>query len=255
MKNKLSKSKILVMQSGASLVAVFAMLVISVAAVISLSFGWFAKNNQVTANGMHMQAYKASFSASYEVEVYDEAQKEWSYMEAQPEDLFNGLVAPGDSVKIKVTIKNTGRYAVNLTQFGFEAPTSMEDVPKYDENGYLRYLSTELYTQLLSVGTYTKDQKTIEYPSAANVPLPENTVPAYVHFLRGGESMAPGAANRIDFMSDIGENASIPLGSGESVTFEISVSFANTNYDQNVYKGFDEHGGTCARRFFLTYDD
>ena len=133
MKNKLSKSKILVMQSGASLVAVFAMLVISVAAVISLSFGWFAKNNQVTASGMHTQAYRATFSASYQIETYDSEGKA-SYVDVEIDDLYKGLVAPGDSVKIKVTIKNTGRYAVNLTQFGFEAPTSMEDVPKYDEN-------------------------------------------------------------------------------------------------------------------------
>ena len=249
MKNKLSKSKILVMQSGASLVAVFAMLVISVAAVISLSFGWFAKNNQVTANGMHMQAYKASFSASYEVEIYDEAGSP-SYVEAQPKDLFEGLVAPGDSVKIKVTIKNTGRYAVNLTQFGFEAPTSMEDVPKYDENGYLRYLSTELYTELLSIYRLESDEPKI-YVAPKEIPDDKQ------HYLREGDTLSPGVANRIDFMSDMDEGTPISLAAGETVTFEIRVTFAKTEHDQNIYKGFadGEGKGACTRRFFLTYDD
>lgn len=251
MKKKLSMGEILIMQRGASLVAVFAMLVISVAAVISLSFGWFAKNDQVTASGMHAQAYKASFSASYQVETYDSEGKA-SYVDAKIEDLYKGLVAPGDSVKIKVTIKNTGKYAATLVQFGFEAPTSSDEVPKYDENGKIRYLSTELYTQLLSVsGTnYTKDIYTIVYPND-----PGETIPDYVHFLRGGETLTPGSSGRIDFMADVGENTSITLNSGESVTFEISVTFAKTNYDQNVYKGFADHGGKCARRFFLTYDD
>ena len=251
MKKKLSMGEILIMQRGASLVAVFAMLVISVAAVISLSFGWFAKNDQVTANGMHTQAYRATFSASYQIETYDD-QGIASYVDAEIEDLYKGLVAPGDSVKIKVTIKNTGKYAATLVQFGFEAPTSSDEVPKYDENGKIRYLSTELYTQLLSVsGTnYAKDIYTIVYPNDTG-----ETIPGYVHFLRGGETLTPGSSDRIDFMADVGENTSITLNSGESVTFEISVTFAKTNYDQNVYKGFADHGGKCARRFFLTYDD
>ena len=86
MKKKLSMGKILIMQRGASLVAVLAMLVISIAAAISLSFGWFAKNNQVTASGMHTQAYRATFSASYQVETYDSEGKA-SYVDVEIEDL------------------------------------------------------------------------------------------------------------------------------------------------------------------------
>ena len=246
MKNKLSKSKLLILQSGTSLVAVFAMLVISVAAAISLSFGWFAKNNQVTANGMHVQAYRAQFSATYKVKGEDK--------ERDVSNLFNGLAAPGDTVDILVTIKNTGRYDVSLTQFGFEAPTSREDVPKTDESGNLRYLSTELYAQLLSVsGTdYSKDPYEILYPLDPDKPTPE-----HVHFLREGDTFSPGTANRIDFISDMGEGVVIPLAAGETVTFKIRVTFAKTEHDQNIYKGFadGEGKGACTRRFFLTYDN
>ena len=256
MKKKLSMGKILIMQRGASLVAVFAMLVISVAAAISLSFGWFAKNNQVTASGMHTQAYRATFSASYQIETYD-AQGIASYVDAEIDDLYKGLVAPGDSVKIRVTITNTGKYAVNLTQFVFEAPTQRDDVPKYDEEGKPRYLSTELYAQILSVSgtSFKADQFKIEYPKDSSEGLPEGAVPDTVHFLREGDSWNPGLASRIDFMADVGESVAVELDSGESVIFEISVTFAKTNHNQNIYKGFADHGGKCVRRFFLTYDN
>ena len=253
MKKKLSMGKILIMQRGASLVAVLAMLVISIAAAISLSFGWFAKNNQVTASGMHTQAYRATFSASYAVKVAENA----SYEDTPISDLFSGLVAPGDSINIRVTITNTGKYAVNLTQFGFEAPTQRDDVPKYDEEGKPRYLSTELYAQILSVSgtSFKADQFKIEYPKDSSEGLPEGAVPDTVHFLREGDSWNPGLASRIDFMADVGESVAVELDSGKSVTFEISVTFAKTNHNQNIYKGFADHGGKCVRRFFLTYDN
>lgn len=243
MKKKLSMGKILIMQRGASLVAVLAMLVISIAAAISLSFGWFAKNNQVTASGMHTQAYKATFSASYAVKVAENA----SYVDTPISDLFSGLVAPGDSVNIRVTVTNTGKYAVNLTQFGFEAPTQRDDVPKYDEEGNPRYLSTELYAELLSI--YKLDPDAPEIYEATIETLRTK------HYLRERNAFSAGAANQIDFMSDMEEGTLIPLAAGETVTFEISVTFEKTDYDQNVYKGFADHGGKCVRRFFLTYDN
>ena len=246
MKKKLSMGKILIMQRGASLVAVLAMLVISVAAAISLSFGWFAKNNQVTASGMHTQAYRATFSASYQVETYDSEGKA-SYVDVEIEDLYKGLVAPGDSVKIRVTVTNTGKYAVNLTQFGFEAPTQRDDVPKYDEEGNPCYLSTELYAELLSI--YKLDPDAPEIYEATSETLRTK------HYLRERNAFSAGAANQIDFMSDMEEGTPIPLAAGETVTFEISVTFEKTDYNQNIYKGFADHGGKCVRRFFLTYDN
>lgn len=243
MKKKLSMGKILIMQRGASLVAVFAMLVISIAAAISLSFGWFAKNNQVTASGMHTQAYRATFSASYAVKVAENA----SYVDTPISDLFSGLVAPGDSINIRVTVTNTGKYAVNLTRFGFEAPTKRDDVPKYDEEGNPCYLSTELYAELLSIYKLNPDAPEI-YEATSEMLRTK-------HYLRERNAFSAGAANQIDFMSDMEEGTLIPLAAGETVTFEISVTFEKTDHNQNIYKGFADHGGKCVRRFFLTYDN
>ncbi len=245
MKNKLTKSQILIVQRGASLVAVFTMLVLSFAAVISLSFGWFAKNNQVTANGMHVNAYKTDFDVSYQAK-----NALGTYEDRNVETLFNDLIAPGDYIDIKVTVTNKGRYDVDFLQFGFETPSSSEDVPRYDEDGNPRYLSTEIYAQLLSVSTEDSSIYEVNEPLELEYPL-DSEIPETIHFLRDSNG-----ASRIDFVADMGESASLATATaGGSVTFEIRLTFANTDYDQNIYKGFADNDGICKRRFFFTYDD
>ena len=254
MKNKLTKSNLIIAQRGISVIAVFAVLVVSLLAVIPLSYGWFAKNNKVTASGMHTQAYKTDFDISYK--VLNTTGDSDEYESATLANLFyeenrDSIRAPGDSIEIQITIKNkSSKYAVDFTGFGFEAPTAADEVPKIDSKGNVRYLSTELYAQLISVSVSGQESPLysstwVEYPATSDL----------VHFLREGTSTAPTSANRIDFVSDIPESTKISVPVGGSVTFTIRVSFANTNDDQNIYKNFATTGGKCERKFFFTYED
>jgi hypothetical protein len=258
MKNKLTKSNLIIAQRGVSLVVVFAVLVVSLLAVIPLSYGWFAKNNKVTASGMHTQAYKTDFDISYK--VLNTMGDSDEYESATLANLFykenrDSIRAPGDSIEIQITIKNkSSKYAVDFTGFGFEAPTVAEEVPKIDSEGNIRYLSTELYTQLISVSVNEKDatQETLLY-SSTWVEYPATS--DKVHFLRGGTSTEPASAGRVDFVLDLPQATTISVPVGGSVTFTIRVSFANTNEDQNIYKNFATTGGKCEREFFFTYED
>ena len=175
-----------------------------------------------------------------------------------PGDLFNSIVAPGQSVDVQVTItnKSINKYTVNLTGFGLEAPSTTQDVPKLDDEGKIRYLSTEITTQLLGV--------TVVYPSTNTNTPPDYTVKDYNTQddetssapvqLRAGESKNPGAAERIDYIDAIDQTkVSVPVGG--SVTFTIRLTFVNATYNQNIYKNFAETGGKCERTFFFTFED
>lgn len=251
MKNKLTKSNLIIAQRGISVIAVFAVLVVSLLAVIPLSYGWFAKNNKVTASGMHTKAYNSKIDVTYSVLNKDT----WSTPGSDVSGVFNNLTAPGKSVDIRVTITNNSinKYAIDFTGFGLEAPTT--EIPKVDSDGNLRYLSTELYTQLLSVSV-TSGSTTTDYEIEDDTTLDGTaSVPVY---LRAGTSTNPGAANRIDYLDAVkfgtGEAKKITVPVGGSVTFTIRVTFYDAPYNQNIYKDFDTLG-ECTRAFFYTYED
>ncbi len=247
MKNKLTKSNLIIAQRGVSLVVVFATLLTAFVAIAPWTYGWFAKNNKVTASGMHTQAYYSRFDVTYAVK------QDGEYKPAEPNALFNTIIAPGYSAEIQITItnKSSNKYAVNLTGFGLEAPTADQEIAKVDSAGKIRYLSTELTTELLGV--------TVAYPSTNT-----NTPPAYSVTmqsvpvqLREGTSTEPGAAGRIDYVRYVKDVETTPISVpvGGSVTFTIRVTFKNTDYDQNIYKDFAGTGGKCERKFFFTFED
>lgn len=264
MRNKLSKSNLIIAQKGISLIAVFTMLVVSFVAIIPLSLGWFAKNNQVTASGMHNQAYKTDFDVSYKVYVEDTR----TWQDSNVTEIFSQIRAPGDSTEIKITIKHKSynKYAVNFTGFGMEAPTAIQDIPKIDSEGNIRYLSTEINTQLLAVSVAPKEGSETSYTIIDDSTEGIASAPVYLRGTTSDKEMGtetasknPGAAERIDYIDavsfDNDEEKKIYVPAGGSVTFTIRVSFVNTSYDQNVYKDFVNTKGKCERSFFYTYED
>ena len=243
MKKKLSKSNLLIAQKGISLIAVFAMLIVSIVAIIPLSFGWFAKNNQVSANGMHTQAYKTNFEVTYAI-----VGKEGSIGVDNVKDIFSELSAPGGSTEVQITIKNKGKYPVKITQFGLDAPNANQDVPKIDSAGNMRYLSTELTTQLVAVTGVTVDTHDPIY-------LRGTTASGKTLGVDEEASRNPGTAERIDYVQYVKDEEIIIVPSNSSVTFTIRLSFVNATYDQNIYKDFVNTKGKCERGIFFTYED
>lgn len=247
MRKKLSKSNILIAQKGLSLVVVFATLLTAFVAIAPWTYGWFSKNDTVTVSGIHTQAYHSKFDVSYAVK-----QSDGSYQATDPSALFDTIKAPGQSVEVQVTItnKSINKYTVNLTGFGLEAPSTAQDVPKLDDEGKIRYLSTEITTQLISVSVTDGDSVT----NYGVIPEKEGSTDSAPVPLRTGSSTEPGAAERIDYIDAIDQTKiSVPVGG--SVTFTIRLTFVNATYNQNIYKNFAETGGKCERTFFFTFED
>ena len=268
MRNMLNKINILIVKKGISLITVFAMLVVSFVVIIPLSLGWFAKNNQVTANGMHTQAYKTDFDVSYKINILGEDGKTWQWQDSNVTQIFSRVRAPGDFVDIQITIKHKSynKYAVNLTGFGIEAPTATQEIPKIDSEGNIRYLSTEIHTQLLSVSVAPKNGSETSYTIIDDPTEGTASAPVYLRGTTSGEKMGtetasknPGAAERIDYLEAVsfedGKEKKIYVPAGGSVTFTIRVSFEKALYNQNVYKDFVNTKGKCERSFFYTYED
>lgn len=232
-------SKWLIIRHGVSVVVVFAVLIVALVAISpDISFGWFAKNNTVSANGMAVQANHNKFLVYYQLPdengAWPEDANTWVPFTNVPSttDLLDAIRAPGDVATFRIKIENT--YATNhdvqITGFGFQAPSgSAQEYPVWDSNGTPRYLSTELHTSLLRVN----DDDSL----ATADPI----------YFRDGNG-----TRQIDFL--IGKD-SIGLNKGGSVIFEVSVGFANTKDDQNVFKNYASNGGVFARSFFFTFDD
>lgn len=259
---RLSNSKWLIIRHGVSVVVVFAMLVVALVAISpDLSFGWFAKNNTVSANGMAVQANRNKLSVYYQLPTtaangtLSWEGSPWIKIEGSAEDgfdtteLLGAISAPGDIATFRIKVENvyTSNYNTTITGFGFAAPSgTKEEYPVWSKNGetsVAHFLSTELYTCLHSV-TYNEGQTVKSYS-------PGNAIEDWSPFRTGNTS------HEINFLNE-GERFGLPKG-GE-VIFELKVGFLNrTDKNQNIFKNFGdaENGntGVFARRFFFTFGD
>lgn len=220
-----------ILAKGASLVVVFVVLMVSVVAVIldmNHSFGWFAKNNLVSANGMNVQAYHSKFKVEYSLD--EGADKTWT--------LFSGKIpldeikAPGDTMQISFRVTSIGTKPVTINGFGLEAPDPNEEIPKVVQEGdetVAYYLSTELQTRLTNLNGVEQD--------------PENSFVV----LRDEN----GVSGRIDYLAG---QESIEMVQNQSVTFTVEFEFINREENQNVFKNFHE-SGNCERTIFISFDE
>ena len=253
MKNKLTKSNVIIAQRGVSLVAVFAVLVVSLLAVLPLSYGWFAEGKTATATGMQTQIYKTDFEVTYGiVTAFNDdgspvTPEDFFDITGDPE-MFRDIKAPGDTVAIQIKIVNKGKYTVKLSQFGIETPTELQE----QTNGLINpatnadaYLSTELTTRLVAVTD--KDGKAL-------FPVPSS---ATNHYLRASSVTSVSSIPRIDYIADLGlsSNQSVTIEPNGEIYITIQVKFENTDKNQNVFKNFAANGGVCKRSFFFTYED
>jgi hypothetical protein len=261
MRKKLSKSNIIIAQKGISLVVVFATLLTAFVAIAPWTYGWFAKNNTVTASGMHTQAYHPDFTVEYAFVTKgsngDEIVGEFKdILKATETDLFKDIKAPGDSVTIQIKITSKSKYDVKLAGFGLEAPSTAQDVPKSDGT-YNRYLSTELTTELIEI-----NGETTSVNGSAPIYLRGTSLTDDTQMGTEEASQNPArTAGRIDYIGsfvkpvDDQTPPAVLLPKGGSVTFTIRLTFVNATYNQNIYKNFATTGGKCERTFFFTFEE
>ena len=219
-----------ILAKGASLVVVFVVLMVSVVAVIldmNHSFGWFAKNNLVSANGMNVQAYHSKFKVEY-------LNKEGTWTLFSGKIPLDEIKAPGDTMKISFRVTSIGTKPVTINGFGLEAPDPNEEIPKVVQEGdktVAYYLSTELQTRLTNLNLNGVEQ------------VPENSFVV----LRDEN----GVSGRIDYLAG---QTPIELTQGDFITFTVEFEFINREVNQNVFKNFHE-SGNCERTIFISFDE
>ena len=262
MKKILSKSQWLIAKHFVSLVAVFTVLVVAFVAIApDLTFGWFSKNNRVSANGMTVQADHASFEVYYRVVTSTPAYPgdDWTLLDTTNEmgDIMDGLKAPDDVVTFEIKLVNRGQRDIQITAFGLSTPTDADEKPK-NVDGTNYYLSTELYTSILAV----KD-------SAGDSAITDDDNQTFLRV--GSATPAP-----IDYFSFISDSTGVVIAADDGeVIFTLSMTFFNrqdvvdangvvtSSGNQNVFKNFgkDADGnvnasyGVCKRRFYFTYNE
>lgn len=266
MKKILSKSQWLIAKHFVSLVAVFTVLVVAFVAIApDLTFGWFSKNNRVSANGMTVQADHASFEVYYRVVTDDTSHpyKDWTLLDTTNEmgNIMDGLKAPDDVVTFEIKLVNRGQRDIQITAFGLSTPTDADEKPK-NVDGTNYYLSTELYTSILAV----KDANGTELSA---VTASNQT------FLRNEQTLV---APTIDYISSVTDASKVVVAKGGengAVIFTLSMTFFNrqdvidangvvtSSGNQNVFKNFGKDAdnnvnpayGVCKRRFYFTYNE
>lgn len=230
---RLSNSKWLIIRHGVSVVVVFAMLVVALVAISpDLSFGWFAKNNTVSANGMAVQAQHNDLTVYYQLPDSDV----WVAIDKNTNaDAVTALLAeikaPGDEATFRIKVVASSQ--MTLSGFGFAAPSGPSEEAPVWEGSTAHYLSTELYTSLLKINDETVSGATDIFFRDKN------------------------GTKQINLLA--GQNP-IELAENQEVIFELKVGFVNrTDKNQNIFKNFGdtENGntGVFARRFFFTFGD
>lgn len=264
MKKILSSGNFQIIKRGISLVVVLTMLVVSIVVVApNLSFGWFAKNQTVTASGMNTIAYHSKFRVYYSIPVCDEQgnyvldeQDNITYQDfveitGQDLPIFEGLKTPGDVTQFKIKVVSIGPIPIVMNGFGLEAPNAMEEAARaYDSDGdgvtEAHYLSTEIKTKIIGV-TYDETDTVIDY-SGGTAETPQTD--GY-RFLRASASVEAG---RVDYFDQLTTKSYI-LEQGESIVFTVQMAFHNRpDVSQNQFKNFDDYG-ECSRRLFFAYDE
>lgn len=264
MKKILSSGNFQIIKRGVSLVVVLTMLVVSIVMVApNLSFGWFAKNQTVTASGMTTIAYHSKFRVYYSIPVRDDQgnyvldeQGKITYqdfVEITDQDLpiFDELQAPGDVTQFKIKVVSIGAIPVTMKGFGLEAPNAMEEIARaYDSDGdgvtEAHYLSTEIKTKIIGV-SYGENDTVVDYGDSSA----ESAQSDGYRFLRASASVEAG---RIDYFDQLTTKSYI-LEQNSSIVFTVQVAFHNRpNISQNQFKNFAQYG-VCARRLFFSYDE
>lgn len=233
MKKTLSDSKLLIVKKGISLVAVFAVLVVSLVAISpNLSFGWFSAGSYAEADGMEVMAQMSAFDIYYRMK----GDTTWQEIDlSSPISVADGLDSPGTTATFEIKLVNKGAEDVTINEFGMASPTAAEEVA--NEAGV--YLSTELFMTLVKVAS---EDGTKEYTLNSPPPLDES-----------GQSLK--TTENINYMQYVSDTPTVTLASEEDVVFEISIMFLNRDYPQNEFKNFGVDGdGVCARRLYLTFE-
>ena len=237
MKKILSENQILIAKRGVSLVVVFAVLIVAIVAVSpNRSFGWFSENTEANANGMSVQ------TEIPDIEIYYRADgaSDWIKIDlSSPIDVAGAITSPGTTATFEIKIVNKSNYDITVKELGLAAPAASEEVA--NANGV--YLSTELYTTLVSVKPEGSSGTgyTLDNPPA----LSESGVA-----LRTG---------KIDYMEYVSDSQSVTLSPEGDVVFKISIMFLNREISQNDYKNFGKPvngtpDGVCSRRLYCTFD-
>lgn len=235
MKQRFTENQILLVKKGVSLVAVFAVLIVSLVAVApDMSFGWFSQNAEVTANGMEVKTEMTDFDVFYRMK----GETAWNAIDlSSPIAVADALNAPGITATFEIKIVNKGRNAVTIKSFGIASP--VENVEE-KANAAGVYLSTELYTTLVSV-------KTEDGSKAYTLNSPPPLTGAGVSLKTSGA---------IDYVQYVSSLDPIELAVDGDVVFELSIMFLNRPESQNQFKNFGKDGdGICSRRLFFTYDE
>jgi hypothetical protein len=235
MKQRFTENQILLVKKGVSLVAVFAVLIVSLVAVApDMSFGWFSQNADVTASGMEVKAEKTDFDVFYRMK----GAAEWIAIDlSSPIAVADTLKSPGITATFEIKIVNKGRNTVTLKSFGIAPPVAGVE-EKANAAGVC--LSTELYTTIKSVKT-GNGSKT---HALSTPPVLDDT----------GVSLSTTEA--IDYIQYVKSSDPISLSPNGDAVFEISIMFLNRTESQNQFKNFGVNSdGICSRRLFFTYDE
>lgn len=241
MKKILSENQILIAKRGVSLVVVFAVLIVAIVAVSpNRSFGWFSENTEANANGMSVQTEIPDIEIYYRVS----GGTEWIKIDlSSPIDVAGALTSPGTTATFEVKVVNKSNYDITVKELGLAAPTASEEVA----NAKGVYLSTELYTTLVSVKPEGSSGTgyTLDNPPALSA--------------SGVALRTTGKIDKIDYMEYVSDSQSVTLSPEGDVVFKISIMFLNRTTSQNDYKNFGKTvngtpDGVCSRRLYCTFD-
>ena len=218
---------------------------------INKTLGWFSQNKSVSGTGMKVV-----------MEVAEIGGGEYTLDEGALLDLnslANDLsgedqMLPGGSVEFDIGIINSSDRAILVTEFGFQAPDSTDEVGITDSDNVVHYFGDSLYVKLLSKAIVEEDDYTVEEGNKIKF---DEAVENWVSYSNTSSFNIghDGTDYQLNLMTT--EDNYFTLNAKAVVIFHVSVTFENLNSDQNIFKGFGltENSGVSRRKVYMLYDN
>ena len=218
--------------AGMSLVAVALLLGICIWLLMGSSFSWLSHNKKVNVSGMQVHMITKGVSVSIATADASTLQNgAFSVIDtAQPLDLLDSEMLPGDTIAYSLRIKNVSDGPMCVSAVGFLAPDAAMESARV-KNGVSYYFGTQLSVALIGVD---------------GTPL----TPAWQPLLE----TVGGTPQRRDLELYAGVADAVTLNADEEITLTFAVRFVDSGTNQNAYMGFGLDPSTaerCARGMYV----
>ncbi len=226
-------------KSAASLVLLFAMLIMAALAMTSLSLGWYSENKITNADGMVISTENENILPKF----YSKTKDDDDFQAMSSADISFENMYPGDRVSFKIVLENRGteEYYTDVI-LRYEGGCEVPLVIDFNNDGTDEYYYFGTQLRVINISSTDTSVESSAYNTGAYLVPNESGTEVSVT-----EELSPESLT-------VADSLTLPGGTQDNpgvLTVLLDIEFINLDISQNAYQGFGSSPtGECSRRRF-----